>query len=103
MLHASWKFVICKRGVRTDEHIVFDLHAIPKLDAALDRYAVPDGDVVLDKRVIADVAIAADPCPGKDVRERPYSGPFAHVLGFHGGKVVYKKLHQPSPGVIAKC
>ena len=36
------------------------MHAVPKLNSALDRDPVPDGDVVLHKDMIANIAVRAD-------------------------------------------
>jgi hypothetical protein len=64
-------FVVRKRDVRADEHIVRNAKAIPELDAALDRHTIADDDVVFDEDVIADVAVGSDPCAGQDVCEGP--------------------------------
>ena len=48
--------VVGERRVRSDEDVVLERHAIPKLDAAFDRDAVADDDLVLDEAMGARIA-----------------------------------------------
>ena len=57
-------------------------HAVPQLDAALDRDAVADDHVVLDEDVVADVAVAADACARQHMGEGPDARAGADLRAF---------------------
>src|SRR6266511_9874 len=63
--------VVRERGVRANEHIIFESKAVPDLYAALDRDPVADHDIILDENMIANVAVGANDSTRQDVNERP--------------------------------
>ncbi len=77
--------VIRKRGIRSDEDVVFDSHAIPELNSAFYSDAITDLHTTFDEGVIADVAVRADPGPFDDVRKGPNPCARADVIGLDYG------------------
>jgi hypothetical protein len=73
--------VVSERGIRPDEHVIFDAQSIPQLDAALDRDPIADDDIILNEHAIADVAVSAYGRPREHVRECPDSGSGAYMSG----------------------
>ena len=65
------KWIVGERGVRPDEHVIVESHAVPQLYPALDRHPVPDHNVILDEDLVADVAVLAYDGARQDVCERP--------------------------------
>src|SRR6185369_4099833 len=60
MLLAAWKRIVGERSVRPDEHIIFDIDAVPELHSALDRHPIAEDDIILNKSVVADVTFASN-------------------------------------------
>jgi len=80
--------VVGKGDIRANENIIFEPHAVPNLDAALDCYPVADADVVLNKRVIAEIALGANHRARQDVRESPYPRASPDRGAFHNRSFV---------------
>jgi hypothetical protein len=85
--------IVRKCGVGTDEDIVFEMYAVPKLDPAFYGDTVAYDDIVLDKGVVADVAIRPDAGAGQYVSESPDSGSLPDVFRFHNCGFVLEITH----------
>src|SRR4051812_19481888 len=77
------KAVVGERGIGADENVVLQCHAVPHAYIVLDRYVVSDDSACLQERVVAYVATASNANAAQHMRERPDSGPWAYVVGFH--------------------
>jgi hypothetical protein len=63
--------IVRERGVRPDEHTVFDGDAVPDRDAVFDDRVIADLDAAFDEAVVANVAAAPDLDARQNVGERP--------------------------------
>ena len=67
-------FVIRKRHIGADLHIILDGNAVPDLDAALDGDVIANHGFVLDEAVTADIAVLANLGVREDDAELPNVG-----------------------------
>ena len=81
ILPAARKAIVGEGGVRADEDVVVQAHAVPQLDAALDRDPVAQNHAAFDENEVADVGLAPHHRPGQHVGKGPDPRAGADLLG----------------------
>jgi hypothetical protein len=71
MLVASRIVVVGESGAGTDEYVVFNQNAIPKIDAAFHRYTIADLYSIFNECVVTNIAVCAHDSAANDVRKGP--------------------------------
>jgi hypothetical protein len=73
------KRIIGKCRIRPNKYTIAEPHAVPQLNAALDRDGIAYDHVILDKYPIADITVTPDMRPWQNVRKGPNPCPIANV------------------------
>nr|WP_231833875.1 hypothetical protein [Thermosynechococcus vestitus] len=73
------KFVIGKRHVWTNEHIILHAQAVPKLNTVFDGDAVTNNHIILNKNMGANITVAPNPSFRQDHNELPDCGTFTNL------------------------